>query len=172
MTNKFEKEIQGIAIYLELRKPNATCQILITPDGFTTSAGVTNSQFFRRTITSGVTKRKWRAFSMQQRGTQKDDLQSGMETTRETALETAVTRSRSLSDYFESLVRGGYKLVNDTPIYVEVTKEDLDVVSNGNLPTKLWSRVKSSRVALGFPEETVNPTIYTTPAPTPATPMY
>jgi hypothetical protein len=151
MTNKFELDVQGTAVYLELRKNGATAQVLITPDGFGEN-DVVSSQFFRRVVTTGVSKRRWKAYSLRIDQNQRDLIREGVGLPIEGSQEITATRVRALNDYFTSMVRNGYKLVQDKPIYVEVTKEDLEQVKQGTLPTKLWTRVKSSRTALGFPE--------------------
>lgn len=152
-----EKDVQGVALYLEFRRQDATAQVLITPDGLTgEGAGVTNSKFFRRVITTGVTKRKWRAYNIRfSNETQRDAILYERDTDQFEGIESAQNRYMQLGDYFDSLVRNGYKLVKDAPIYVEVTKEDLLAASKDNLNAKLWNRVKASRAAAGFPE---NPT--------------
>lgn len=154
MTNKFELDVQGTAVYLELRKNGATAQILLTPDGFGEN-GIISSQFFRRVVTTGVSKRRWKAYGINLQQNQRDLIAEGTGLSPEGSKgsqEITATRVRALNDYFTSMVRNGYKLVQDKPIYVEVTKEDLEQVKQGTLPTKLWTRVKSSRTALGFPE--------------------
>lgn len=153
--NKFDNEVQGVALYLEFRKSYATCQVIITPDGFTKTRGVTNATFFRRTISGGATKKKWRNYAMVNTGELRDALQAGTEISEQAVKDRTTHRIENLNDYFASLVRGGYKLVNDTPIYVEITKDDLEAVATGNLPTKLWGRIKATRVHYGFPEEVV-----------------
>lgn len=157
MANNFEKEVQGSAVYLEFRKPSATCQIILTPDGFGATEGVITSQFFRRVITDGVSKRRWKAYSIPTTTETKQSIEHGDPQTPEEVADQSILRLKYIADYLTSLANGGYTLVKDTPIYVEVTKEDLSAVRVGNLPAKLWTRVKSSRVALGFPEEPVDP---------------
>lgn len=164
MTNKFEKEVQGVALYLEFRKPNATCQVVVTPDGFGNVEGVVPAQFFRRVISSGVTKRRWLNYGVAISQEQIDSIASGViKFEGKEKQDETIKRFRHLSNYLESVASQGYKLVNDTPIYVEVTKEDLSAIKTGSLPNKLWTRVKSSRTALGFPETIVDeptPTVY------------
>lgn len=151
---KQSKDVQGFALYMEFRKPQSTVQVLITPDGFTNDTdGVTNAQFFRRNLTHGVTKRKWRAYPIRMVGGQKEALLHAIDMDSETVSKETLNRYLNLADYFDSLVRGGYKLVKDQPIYVEITKDDLVAARQGNLPTKLWARVKSCKTALGFPEQ-------------------
>lgn len=152
MTNIFDNDVQGIGVYLELRKAGATCQVLVTPDGFSETDGIVSAVFFRRVISAGVSKKKWRAYTLVMPAQNEKLLVDGDTLSDKEALELTALRFKTLYDYFDSLVRGGYQLVNDRPIYVEVTKDDLSSVRTGTLPNKLWTRVKSSRSALGFPE--------------------
>lgn len=155
MTNKFENEIQGHALYLEFRKHYATTQVIITPDGFSKTQGVVDAVFFRRTISGGATKRKWRHYTMPNSDTLKTAIQYGHEAESAAFIEKAQARISNLTDYFLSLRKSNFKLVNDTPIYVEVTKDDLELIKAGTMPPKMWSRIKASRASLGFPEETI-----------------
>jgi len=154
--SKHEKDVQGVALYLEFRRSDATAQILVTPDGLTgEGTGVINAKFFRRVLTQGVSKRKWRAYSIGFEGGQSADILYERKEDYEKLNENSFKRFSNLGDYFDSLARNGYTLVKDQPIYVEATKEDLLKAAQGNLSTKLWNRVKSSRVASGFPDEII-----------------
>lgn len=155
MTKRFDKDVQGVALYLEFRKPYATAQVLLTPDAFTSTGEIVHAQFFRRIITDGVQKRKWRAYGVRQTSSLREQMANGAELDTNEVLHQAARRYRNLDDYFASMARGGYILVNSTPIYVEITKADMDSIKTGTMPTKVWTRVKSSRAALGFPEELV-----------------
>lgn len=156
MTHKFDQEVQGVALYLEFRKPNATCQVIVTPDGFTESTGVAQAMFYRRVITSGVSKRRWKGYPLPLQDNQRLMIEAGEKTTEQEMLERSAERFGRLHDYFHSLVRNGYELVLGKPIYVEVSKDDLTQIKSGTLPTKLWTRVKSTRTAFGFPETPVD----------------
>lgn len=158
MTHKFDQEVQGVALYLEFRKPNATCQVIVTPDGFSETSGIVSAQFFRRVITTGVSKRRWKGYSLPMKNNQSLAIQAGEKTTEQEMLELSAERFSRLHDYFGSLVRNGYKLTLGKPIYVEVTKDDLTQIKSGTLPTKLWTRIKSTRTALSFPETTIDET--------------
>ena len=153
VSNRFDKDVQGLALYFEFRKSRSTCQVVFTPAGFTQNSGVTHPMFFRRVLTSGVTKRKWRGYAMRfSNNALSESLQYGTEVPQEVLDQEVAKNFRVLEDYFRSLTREGYKLVKDTPIYVEVTKDDLEAGRKGALSAKLWLRVKSSRNALGFPD--------------------
>ena len=155
--SKHEQDVQGVALYLEFRREGATAQIVIVPDGLTgEGTGHSSSKFFRRVITTGVTKRKWRAYTIKPLSGMVEAIVYEHDIASDKVQADAVERFAQLGDYFDSLARNQYKLVKDTPIYVEVTKEDLLAASRDNLNTKLWNRIKSSRTALGFPEESVN----------------
>ena len=160
MTTRFDKDVQGVALYLEFRKTGSTCQIIITPEGMQTTGEASFAQFFRRVISDGATKRKWQAYTLKPQHTVRGQFGTGEFTNdpvmREFVVGDIQQRVYNLSDYFSSLANRGYKLVKDTPIYVEVTKADMDSIRSGDLPTKLWTRVKSSRNALDFPAEVVD----------------
>jgi hypothetical protein len=161
----FEKDVQGLALYIELRRPLSTIQIVMTPEGFTPSNGVKQPIFFRRTLSSGVTKRKWRTYSIALNKVAAEALQRNSKVDEDVLDEQMTSRLRNLKGYFESAASQGYKMMNN-PIYVEVTKEDIESANNGNLPAKLWTRIKSSKVAAGYPETVVSPTsAFTTPTP-------
>lgn len=150
-----EKEVQGQALYLEFRKNYATIQVIITPDGFDEGNNLVRASFFRRMLTKDQPKKRWKTY-----GLRANSLVEALKD--ETALEEVVVaeataqRALNLYDFMESLVRGGYKLVSDKPIYVEVSKEDFTAISKMDTPTKVINRIKSARSALNFPEEVVN----------------
>lgn len=155
---KFDKDVQGAALYYELRKAGSTCQILITPDGFSKLGDkIVPAQFFRRVLRLEETKRKWRAYGFRITPEQKSALTYGQVMPEDEVARVTHERFKQLESYFDSLVSNGYTLAKDTPIYVEVTKEDLDSINSGSMPAKLWTRVKASRTALGFPETVVDP---------------
>lgn len=153
-----DKDVQGLALYLEFRKPLSTCQILISPDGFDTLGKPVTSVFMRRVLTTGATKRKWRPYVIPSNDQTKELLREGREVTSNEELDELMKfRMRGLGDYLVSIARNGYTLANDSVIYVEVSKEDLGQLSQATMPTKLWTRVKSSRIAKGFPENIIDP---------------
>lgn len=167
MTTRFEKDVQGVALYLEFRKVGATCQIIITPDALQETGEPSFAQFFRRVISNGATKRKWQAYTLKPRRTLRSNLQAGTnvhEYMNEEVITDGQERLLQLSDYLNSLATRGYKLVKDTPIYIEVTKADMTAIRQGDLPAKMWTRVKSSRAALDFPIEIIDSTSTSTVA--------
>jgi hypothetical protein len=150
-----EKEVQGQALYLEFRKNYATIQVIITPDGFAEGEVKTNSVFFRRMLSSHQPKKRWRAYPIRNSQILEDALISNSTLDEQIVLENVSKRALNLYDYLDSLVKGGYKLVNDKPIYVELTKEDFTSIRKGDTPTKVINRIKATRTALGFPAEVV-----------------
>jgi hypothetical protein len=161
----YEHEVQGTAVYLELRKHGFTTQVIVTPDGFGATEGLVSSTFFRRTLSSHESRKKWRAYVNRLDSMTEKYILELQDPTTSTSLkseynsqlskERVVARYKPLHEYISNMNSKGYKLVKDTPIYIEITKEDLSQISTGSLPTKVWSRVKSSRIALGFPENLV-----------------
>ncbi len=157
---KIERDTQGVALYLEFRKENATCQVLITPDGVSHAGKFVGATFYRRVILGTEKKRKWRAYTFPTANSDREvatHLVTGNNSADDEAqlVELVDIRLKQLNDYFTQLNNSGYKLVNDQPIYVEVTRADLESVAIKEMPTKVWSRIKSVRQASGFPEEVV-----------------
>lgn len=156
MTDRFSKDVQGVALYLEFRKVGSTCQVILTPDGLQETGEMSFSQFFRRTISGNVTKRKWQAYTLRPSHALRGHLVNGYPVEATELLSNTETRVGNLTDYLNGISARGYKLVKDTPIYVEVTKNDMTSIRKGDLPAKMWTRVKSSRAALDFPTEVVD----------------
>jgi hypothetical protein len=156
MTDRFSKEVQGVALYLEFRKIGSTCQVLITPDALMETGEMSFGQFFRRTISGGASKRKWQSYTLKPKHALRGHLVHSHSISEQEINDDVVGRVSNLVDYINSVTARGYKLVKDTPIYVEVTKADMTSIRKGDLPAKLWTRVKSSRSALDFPTEVVD----------------
>lgn len=148
------KDVQGAALYLEFRKVGATCQIVVTPDSIGTKGEVVWSKFFRRVVRPEAPKKRWSAYTLAPTTARRADLTSHMMSGSVDHIEHEVIveeRLRHVVDYLDSLLRNGYSLVKGTPLYVEVTKADVDEVGQGSLSAKVWNRVKASRTAAGFP---------------------
>jgi hypothetical protein len=152
-----DKEVQGVALYLEFRKPYQTIQVILTPDGLAEDGGLVPAKFYRRMLTKDQPKKRWKAYRISiAQNFQDAILGSSAEALNEAEVADGTTqRVSQLYDFMRSLVRGEYKLVNDKPIYIELTKEDFTVIRNGDTPTKVVNRIKASRTALGFPEPVV-----------------
>lgn len=156
-----DNEVQGVAIYLEFRKPNATYQVVLTPDGINSQTEITYANYFSRSITYGVSKRKWRTRRLKPTH---NEIIDALGSIAPLSIPDVITEndsidrltSNGMARNFTYLAEHGYKLVKDTPIYVEVTKDDLTHIRQGNLPTKLWTRIKAVRKVLDFPEAVVN----------------
>lgn len=158
MTKLFERETQGIALYLEFHHESGSmAQVIVTPDGIQESGATVSSVMFSRVINPSVTKKKWKSRPLQ---TDRDFHRSvglaevPFSVSEDLLSHINVSRLQKVHSYIGQLANLGYKLVKDTPIYVEVSKEDLTSVRSGMLPAKLWTRVKSVRSVLDFPEPT------------------
>ena len=150
-----DKEVQGVALYLEFRKTHQTIQVIITPDGYDTNGTFVSAKFFRRLLTTAQPKKRWKAFNLNQRSLLKNKLEGG-EVSDELMAELVAGRLDGIYDYMNSLVRGGYKLVKDKPLYIELSKEDFSSIRMGETPVKVINRIKSTRTAFGFPTEVID----------------
>lgn len=151
------KAVQGVAVYAEFVRPNATTQIIIAPRGFTDKDEKTSARIVRRTITDENPRKQWR-FSALYDSTSVSAttapvgypaaLEGWMEEQADAQLRYAVT-------LFDQLMRGGWLLVGE-PLLVEASKEDLGLMAAGKAPTKMLYRIGLCRTAKGYPENIVN----------------
>lgn len=139
------KAVQGIAVYAEFARNNATTQIIITPDGYGTKDDLVRMNIVRRTVTKDNPRKQWR-FSM---------ISHTREVSPADKKEYAEKRMYYASTLFDQLLSGGWKMVGK-PILLETSKIDLDAVRNGKTPTKMIYRINQSRSASGYPTEIVN----------------
>lgn len=146
-------DVQGSALYLEFRRPNSTCQIVLMPDGVNSKNEVVFAKLFRRVVRPDAPKKRWAAYNMPPTRVRteraKATILGGQDFTGWE--EYANERMANVADYLDSIHKGGYTLVKDAVLYVEVTKADMDEAQGNSLSTKVWNRVKASRTAAGFP---------------------
>lgn len=138
--------VRGRAVYLEFIKPgeSVTTQVLIMPEGTTTSHKTVPMTVFRRRISEAQPRKTWK-------------MSSSPTTSRAMSADaSAESRTTTMLTYltplFRSLQMNNYKLFKQ-PIVIEVTAEDLELARLGKTPYKAMARVWKSRKALGFPKE-------------------
>ena len=139
------KSVQGIAVYAEFARNNATTQIIITPDGYGASEQLIRTNVVRRTVTKDNPRKQWR-FSL---------IRSARSATPDDKEAYANDRMQYASTLFDQLIAGDWKMVGK-PILLETSKDDLEAVRNGKTPTKMIYRINQSRIAQGYPTEIVN----------------
>lgn len=158
MTTSTDKLVQGKAIYLELvrKNANAVMQVLIMPEGMTTSHKTVPMTVYRRRLSPAFPRKSWK---------QSSSVYTSM------ALLTGVAPVAKeevpgkilgfLDSMFISLGANDYELYKE-PIVVEVTAEDLEFARQGKTPYKVMGRVTKVRKALGFPKDIVRTSPTTT----------
>jgi hypothetical protein len=145
------KDVQGVAVYAEFRKPGATMQIMVTPDGYTTDNKEVKANLYRRVVTPTSPKKQWRNSSIS-----KNPIATlAGEPLLDANKEAFVTERLSFStDLFDAINNGGWQIVKE-PFLVEVSKKDLEDVMTGKTPNKMLYRINLTRNALGFPAELI-----------------
>jgi hypothetical protein len=155
------KPVQGIAVYGEFARSNATTQVIITPEGYDSNGKEVSMNVIRRTVTDSSPRKQWRFSTLAKVSAGiMEQIASGksMEQAKEDYCD---ERFRYASALFDQLLRGDWTLVGE-PLLIEVSKIDLDNISEGKTPTKLLYRVTQSRIAKGYPTDLVNATISST----------
>jgi len=142
-----DKEVQGVAVYAEFARENATTQIIVTPDGYDNDGLEVTATIIRRTITATTPKKQWKFSQLASTGAQEFSTKD----------EYVEYRMRYATVLFDQLSRGDWKLVKK-PILIEISKKDYDSIKLRKTPTKIIYRISQSRLALDFPAELINTT--------------
>ena len=146
--------VRGRALYLECIRPgeSVTTQILILPEGVTSSHKTVPMTVFRRRLSSAQPRKTWKMTS--------SVLSTNIMLASTAAIaerESAAVESmlKFVVPIFKSLKTNGYTLYKQ-PIVVEVTAEDLEHARLGKTPYKALARVWKTRKHLGFPQEYIH----------------
>lgn len=141
------KDVQGVGIYAEFARENATTQIIICPEGYDNAGRKVGLSVVRRVVTTETPKKPWR-FSILPDTPVAEVLEEEKDGFCAERLAVPAT-------LFDQILSGGWKMVVE-PILLEVSKKDLDDIGVKKTPTKLIYRINQSRTALGFPENLIN----------------
>lgn len=143
------KDVQGIALYAEFRKPGAMMQILITPDGYANDGKEVPASLYRRVTTPTTPKKQWRSSNLSWRTITELNGEQLANVMKETFVENRMSFATQL---FDGIKNGGWILTNET-LFIETSKKDLDDVKLSKTPNKMLYRINQTRTALGFPAE-------------------
>lgn len=143
------KEVQGVSLYAEFRKPGAMMQIIITPDGYNTEGKQVPAALWRRVVTPATPKKQWRSSNLSWKAI--TDLASEPLAS-EKRDEFADSRLSFATQLFDGIRSGGWTLMKET-LFIETSKKDLDDVAQSKSPNKLIYRINQTRDSQGFPAE-------------------
>lgn len=143
------KDVQGITLYAEFRKPGAMMQMFITPDGFSNDGSEVPASLFRRVTTPTAPKKQWRNSNLSSTAVRS---LNGEPLANEKKEEFAEQRLSFATQLFDSLRSGGWTLTKE-PLLIETSKKDLDDIKSSKTPNKLLYRINQTRDAQGFPAE-------------------
>ena len=151
------QDVQGIAVYVEFRKDSmgtvATSQFLITPDGYRSDGLFVPATLYRRAVDRWSPKRQWRSTFISTQHEPSDSLPTyGTDEERIAHGDKRLDRALSLLRQMGYSSTGtGWTLVGE-PLFIEVSKRDLDDVSAHKTPSKVVYRIGQTRTAKKFPE--------------------
>jgi hypothetical protein len=141
-------KVVGKALYMEFRTPsNATYQMLITPDGISSTGRAVPATVYRRQITKTKPRRAWKTYSLP--ALPLDSFGAYGIQTKDDAHEMAVTRLNYMATTLTQLESLSYKLYKNL-ILVEVAQEDLESIRLSKTPYKILGRITRVRRTLGF----------------------
>jgi hypothetical protein len=143
------KDVQGIALYAEFRKPGALMQILITPDGYAVDGKEVPASLWRRVTTPLTPKKQWRNSALSWRAISDLNGEALANAMKETFTENRMSFATQL---FDGIKNGGWQITKE-PILIETSKKDLEDVRQSKTPNKMLYRINQTKTALGFPAE-------------------
>ena len=144
------KDVQGVALYAEFRKPGATMQLLITPDGYNEEGKEVPASLYRRVVTPNTPKKQWRSSSLGMSRI-REYMDAGLALEEEKKEEMAEGRLAFATQLFDSLMTGGWAIEKE-PLFIETSKKDMTDIRLGKTPNKMLYRINQTRKAQGFPE--------------------
>jgi len=147
------KDVQGIALYAEWKKPEALTQIFFTPDGFTTDGTLMRARMYRRTVTTDNPRKQWKSSTLW--GSKYDKDATEIETDASAKRDYASNRLGGVDVYFKRLVAGGW-VKNGEPLLIEVSKKDMDDMSKDKTPNKFLYRVDLTKKTKSFEDPLKN----------------
>jgi hypothetical protein len=143
------KDVQGIALYAEFRKPGAMMQIIITPDGYAADGKEVPASLWRRVTTPLTPKKQWRNSALSWRAISDLNGEQLANAMKETFTENRMSFATQL---FDGIKNGGWEITKE-PILIETSKKDLEDVRQSKTPNKMLYRINQTKTALGFPAE-------------------
>lgn len=145
-----DTKVTGKALYLEMRNGVHTMQLIMTPEGFTSTNKLVPMTVYRRRISKIQPRKTWKQVSAH---TAPECDASGKiaQYSLEQALTVAKDKLSFTDSIFNQLIMQGWTLFKQ-PIAVEVTPEDMDDVRMGKTPYKILGRITRCRRTLGFGE--------------------
>lgn len=158
------KDIQGVALYAQWKKPGNMLQVLVTPDGYGTDpdSRLVSASIFRRVTSIYQPKRQWRGTSLT--GLNSDwwldpdrpvikDKPFDPRTpnvVRETQVEVANGRTLAISRVLDTIPDQEWELAGEL-LFIETSKKDIDDIAVDKTPSKLMYRVNQLRELKGMP---------------------
>jgi hypothetical protein len=147
-------KVVGKALYLELRNTGSTYQMIITPDGVSSSGRAVPAMVYRRQISEAKPRKAWKTMSFPALPLNAFGAYDPQDM--DAARSVSGTRvNTTLASIFRQLSHYSYTLYK-TPIYVEVSAEDIETIRLCKTPYKVLGRITRVRKTLGFGDALFN----------------
>lgn len=138
-------DVQGIGLYTEFWKGDVVLVLLVVPDGHNEKGELIGATTIRRANTPKVPDGKWSIVSTIPIT---QEVNIGPPGTPEHLEARFQTIGQPLLD---QIIQGEWKVI-DEPFYVEVSRKDYQLISEGKVPGKLMYRCKQTATAQGYRE--------------------
>ena len=152
-------EVVGRAVYLEFTKIGMTTQVIIMPEGMSTSHRTVPMTMLRRKLSNARPRKTWTVTSSPVTSsllTAKYSPVASAGVSIETRSLVAGEMLKLVTPLLDNIMLNGWQLYKE-PIVIEATAEDLELVRQGKTPYKTIGRINKVRKAMGFPKEIIHP---------------
>ena len=140
----------GKAVYMELRNNGYTYQIIITPDGVSSTGRAVPATMYRRRLSVNEPRKTWRTFGLP--SLPLDSFGAYEYKDEEYVMNMAYSRLEHIANTMNQIKSYGYQLYK-APLIIEVSQEDIEQIRVSKTPYKILGRVTRVRRTLGFSEE-------------------
>jgi hypothetical protein len=122
--------------------------MFVTPDGYDSEGSPVPAALFRRVVSPTTPKKQWKCSSMAWSAINERDAMPLADGEKDVFAENRVRFATALFDGLKASVGGAdWRPVGD-PVFVEVSKKDLDDVRVRKTPTKVVYRITQTRAAI------------------------
>jgi hypothetical protein len=144
------KDVQGVAVYAEFTRgtDGPTMMMFVTPDGYDSEGTPVPAALFRRIVSPTTPKKQWKCSTMAWNAISEREALLLEDGEKDVFAEARLRFSSALFDGLKSTVGAvEWRPVGD-PVFVEVSKKDLDDVRVRKTPTKVVYRITQTRAAI------------------------
>lgn len=150
--------LSGKALYLELTNKEYTAQVIVMPEGITSTGVKLRPSLMRRTVSKWSPRKTWEQDKIHTSPAYSSKVEADgagfrfVPASDEDATNIALESLRTVAELLNYLVEQGWTL-REKPLAIEVSQEDINDLENFVTPAAFMRRLTRTRTAAGFPDD-------------------